>query len=316
MHLDGFTKHLESDPELRRVLTEKIVNAYQAFERAQAAGVDPSVIRNIVERSSGRILSLFQWDDPIYDITAPYLERLLPAGLSIDTNILNEVILADVPDFDTEVPFAEAWGQVMSRIDELPTATRALFHGLEDMGVIDARINGGQISGWSRIRWSAVNAPADPELRGHMEKVHGVEGIHYGPEEVVPPLEVVHRQHAAIDEDAGIYDERKQLLNERQGVMVGIFDWLTRDRSPGTARTDAELALDKLFVAVLDHDTATIQQMLSDIPEQLAVTQAEIDLFNRCSEYLTTLSGYENRHQVSIAEERDKILARKSTNPE
>ncbi len=107
----------------------------------------------------------------------------------------------------------------------------ALYKSLEDMGLKALLDNDTQhinLRGLSLLRWLAIVAPQRDPLKGHMEKVHGKNGIIFG-NEIVPPTEVIRRHTETIIQNQDVYEYRKWAREFGQSLAASIYDLLLHD---------------------------------------------------------------------------------------
>ncbi len=177
-----------------------------------------------------------------------------------------------------------------------------------------------------KSRWLAMTAPQRPQLKGHMEKVHGKPGYMFGGELVSDPRDLVLMQGEVLAVDAPEYEYRVEVRKENQVLGYKLYSLLFDDDQDSERIGREELTLlrrssdtgQKLFakdaVGMLDellHDLvrnaydidyeklAYIEAYAASLEVTHASTVLQGTLLDIVSRY-RALSGREREHQLLL----------------
>lgn len=109
-----------------------------------------------------------------------------------------------------------------------------IYAALCDMGLMslmDTEESFIELDGMDKVRWIALNAPQRPQLKGHMEKVHGKSGRYrYGTDAILPDVrDLIVLQQAALSGDMPHYLYRKSARKANQRLSYQAYSVLFDD---------------------------------------------------------------------------------------
>ena len=110
------------------------------------------------------------------------------------------------------------------------SGAQELFAALHAMGlgsVIEDR-KPTRLTGMQALRWQAATAPQREQLKGHVEKVHGKNGIKFG-NEIIDPRELPMRQFASLQTDNSTYGYRMWARSYGQELAGRVYNLLFED---------------------------------------------------------------------------------------
>lgn len=113
---------------------------------------------------------------------------------------------------------------------------------LESWGAIETAKNNStiELTKIAKARWLAINAPQREQLKGHMEKVHGKNGIVFGDELLADPRDLVIKQYEALKVDARDYSYREYARIQNQMLSNQAYSLLFEEGQE-TMRVERQL---------------------------------------------------------------------------
>lgn len=241
------------DPQIREQQISIVMEALdelpllrgELLEKVSAAEAD-DIVDFLAARAASNLFNILPPADQIYskvdrrlrEIELPALSVRLAdvATLLLGQRVIDVSKLSVSADTNTLIKLVEEDDdfarQVLGAVDVmLPTresGSEYIVDALQDFGILGASSGyaetGYILEGMNKVRWIAMMAPQRQQLKGHMEKVHGKNGIYkYGDQLLEDARELVHLQQSALRADMPHYLYRMHARKQNQQISYGAY---------------------------------------------------------------------------------------------